>query len=87
MNRLGIEDFTPHTGKLFQPEGGSFGLVLERVELAAPGFNLLFRGPTGTILPEGLHHFTLEDGDSFTFHLMPIHTPLPGHQDYQAVFN
>jgi hypothetical protein len=87
MNGLTIDDFTPHAGKLFLPEGGAFGLVLVRVEPAPPGFVLLFRGPGAAVLPAGVYHFTLEDGAAFAFHLMPIHTPLPDQQDYQAVFN
>ena len=87
MTAQTMDDFTPHMGKRFQPEGSAFGLVLERVEPAAPGFSLLFRGPAGAVLPEGVHQFTLEDGAAFAFHLMPIHTTAPDRQDYQAVFN
>ena len=87
MSAPTMEDFTPHVGKRFQPEGGAVALVLERVEPAAPGFSLLFRGPAGAVLPAGMHDFTVEDGAAFALHLMPIHTPMPDRQDYQAVFN
>ena len=73
---------------------GRHALELTRVERLAgaglPGrqpFTLIFRGPPGTVLPEGHHRFELAGGQFTTFHIMPIHTPVRDRQDYQAVFN
>jgi Domain of unknown function (DUF6916) len=50
-------------------------------------FNLIFSGPPGDVLREGLYTFQVERGPEFEFYVMPIHTPAPGQQDYQAAFN
>jgi hypothetical protein len=88
--------FAPFVGKRFSFEVHHVTLVLASVntapQFAAPGskripFTLLFHGPVGDILPEGQYQVAIEDGPSVAFHIMPIHTPTPGRQDYQAVFN
>lgn len=79
--------FEAQLGKVFQPKGADVALELVKVEKLPQGFVLLFQGPYKRILEEGLYEFAVESGESFTFHVMPIHTPLPGHQDYQAIFN
>lgn len=55
--------------------------------LPAEPFTLIFHGPRGDILGEGLHGTTTEDGTRFAFYIMPIHTPALDRQEYQAVFN
>jgi hypothetical protein len=34
-----------------------------------------------------MHTITREDGAAHDLYLIPVHTPAPGRQDYQAVFN
>ena len=95
-NELGCDDFKRHLDRSFTVAGGSHSLVLVSADPleSSPGpadargpFMLIFRGPPGEVLPEGTHTLAAEDGTSFTFHIMPIHTPAPGRQDYQVVFN
>jgi hypothetical protein len=92
------QDFEDCIGKIFQAEGSLPALTLSRIErYPLPGgaqastsrepFSLIFHGQAGSILAEGLQSFVLKDGRAFEFHVMPIHTPVPGRQDYQAVFN
>lgn len=80
-------DFAPHVGKAFLPGQAGTALVLTRIEPQPGGFILLFEGPAAPVVPEGLYDFSVADGAAFSFYIMPIHTPVPGHQDYQAVFN
>lgn len=87
MDATGSEQFKRQLGLNFQPQGAEVTVTLIKVEPQPVGFILLFQGPARPVLPEGLYEFAVEDGTSHTFHVMPIHTPMPGHQDYQAVFN
>ena len=88
------EDFSPHLNKLFGFEGRHHQLRLASVEVGdAPTpdqrkpFNLIFQGPRGDVMPEGLYMAEVEDGARFELYVIPIHTPAPDRQDYQAVFN
>ncbi len=82
-------------GANFRVEGGRHVLTLASVTRAAhapppglrAGFVLIFAGPVRDVLPEGFRRLALDDGRSFDMHVMPIHTPAPDRQDYQAVFN
>ena len=87
MDATGAEQFKRQLGMNFQPEGAAPALTLIKVEPQPIGFILLFQGPAKPLLPEGQYDFTVDDGTAHMFHVMPIHTPMPGHQDYQAVFN
>jgi hypothetical protein len=89
MDVLRHEDFAPHVNKLFRFEGWHGALRLTAIESreAHRSFTLLFQGPPGDVLPEGLHIATVDDAQRFEFYIMPIHTPAAGRQDYQAVFN
>ena len=92
------ETFDPHVGKTFRLGDSHHVLMLVRIEtrpiepwekeagLRAP-FNLIFRGPAGDVLAEGMHMLKLEDGASFALYVIPIHTPLRTQQDYQSSFN
>jgi hypothetical protein len=92
------ESFDPHVGKVFRIANSHHALTLVGIEarqiepwqreqgLRAP-FNLIFRGPAGDILAEGMRTLVLEDGTSFDLYVMPVHTPVRGRQDYQAAFN
>jgi hypothetical protein len=93
---LAHEHFAPYVGRRFSFEGHHVTLTLASVtanpQFAIPGspkvpFTLIFHGPAGDILPEGYYRTTIEDGPVMAFHIMPIHTPAPGQQDYQAVFS
>ena len=94
---LTADTFAPHLGTSFRVEGGHHVLSLSEVERLAsqPGhmdqafqpFVLIFRGPPGDVLAEGMHTITSEEGTAYDLYLIPVHTPAPGRQDYQAVFN
>jgi hypothetical protein len=89
------DDFLPHIDKTFAVKGGRHALVLTRVDQPRLGdrgefrdpFLLIFRGPPGDVLPEGLYTFEVESGPSFELYVMPIHTPARDRQDYQSSFN
>ena len=87
MSVMTAENFIPHTGKIFQGAGAPVALALVKVERHPCGFVLLFQGPARPVLREGTYEFAIEDGGAASFHIMPVHTPIPGHQDYQAIFN
>jgi hypothetical protein len=93
---LTADTFAPHLGASFHVEGGHHVLALSEVDRLPiqPGhaptyqpFVLIFSGPPGDVLAEGLHTIAREDGTAYDLYLIPIHTPTPGRQDYQAVFN
>jgi hypothetical protein len=48
---------------------------------------LIFRGPAGDLLREGLYVLEVEGGPSFELYVIPVHTPARDRQDYQAAFN
>src|SRR6266404_2880885 len=90
------EDFAPHVDKPFRFAGWPGSLRLVRIELpvglaatdaARAPFMLIFQGARGEVLAEGLWTATADDGSSFEFYIMPIHTPAADRQEYQAVFN
>jgi hypothetical protein len=87
------EHFLPHVGKVFRVKDGRHALTLSQVEVSdAKGgqrqaFNLIFSGPPREVLREGLYTLQVERGPEFELYVMPIHTPTPGQQDYQALFN
>jgi hypothetical protein len=92
------ESFDPHIGKTFGVANSHHALTLVRIEtrpieaweqkmgLRAP-FNLIFSGPPGDVLAEGMHKLALADGTSFELYVIPIHTPMRDRQDYQSSFN
>ena len=94
---LTADTFAPHVGTSFRVEGGHHVLSLSEVERLEnePGhanpvfqpFVLVFSGSPGDVLAEGIHTITHEGGAAYDLYLIPIHTPAPGRQDYQAVFN
>jgi hypothetical protein len=90
------EDFVPHLDKMFSFAGWHGTLRLARAELlpasgraghTRPPFMLIFAGPPGDVLPEGLYTATVADGPGFDVHIMPIRTIAADRQEYQAVFN
>jgi hypothetical protein len=87
------EDFLPHVEKVFRVKGGRHALTLTHVEVSSAAgaprqpFNLIFSGPPGDVLPEGVHVMEVADGPQFELYVMPIHTADRGRQDYQSAFN
>lgn len=98
MELLSRAVFDPHVKKVFRVKGGHHALTLHQIDarriedfeadlrMREP-FNLIFRGPPGDVLKEGLYTLEVEDGPSFELYLIPIYTPFPTRQDYQASFN
>jgi hypothetical protein len=94
---LTADTFAPHLGTSFRVEGGHHVLSLREVERLAsqPGhgdpafepFVLIFSGPPGDVLAEGMHTIAREDGTAYDLYLIPVHTAARERQDYQAVFN
>jgi hypothetical protein len=96
VETLRHQDFAPYVGKRFTFPGQPVMLRLASVSLqehaGAPDaprtpFTLVFHGPVGEVLPEGLYQAEIENGPVLEFYIMPIHTAVRDRQDYQAVFN
>jgi hypothetical protein len=93
--QLSAQTFLPHVDKRFRVRGGRHVLTLIQVDASAqhakgaprPPFSLIFSGPPGDVLHEGLYALEVEDGPVFDLYLMPIQTRVLGRQDYQAAFN
>ena len=96
--QLTLEHFLPHLEKVFRVSGFDPALILERVDTVTgehwqaqqasrQPFNLIFRGPPGNVLPQGLYTLEVEDGPSFDLYIIPVYTPAADRQDYQAAFN
>lgn len=93
---LTAQHFLPHVDKTFSVTGGRHALTLTSVD-AGPAvppetglrqpFNVIFRGPPGDVLAEGMYTLAAEGGPSFDLYVIPIHTPDGTRQDYQAAFN
>jgi hypothetical protein len=92
------ETFLPHVNKVFRVKDGRHALTLSRVdlrrmeerELAALGrqsFTLMFSGPPGDVLREGLYTLEVEGGAAFGLYVIPVQTFALDHQNYQVVFN
>lgn len=92
------EDFLPHVDRIFRVKGSAHALTLVRVEQRRreewelelgerDPFNLIFRGPPGDVLSEGLYTLEVEEGPSFELYVIPTHTPARDRQNYQSAFN
>jgi hypothetical protein len=90
---LTAENFHPHIEKVFRVKGGRHAFTLTRVEVSGEkvgsrqAFNLIFSGPPGDVLPEGLYTLEVADGPQFELYVIPIHTPQRDRQNYQSAFN
>jgi hypothetical protein len=92
------EAFDPHVKKVFRVKDGHHALTLARIDsrrleewerdlgLRSP-FNLIFTGPPGDVLSEGMYTLQVDGGPDFELYVIPTQTHLPGRQDYQASFN
>jgi hypothetical protein len=92
------DQFLPHVGQVFRVKGGRHALTLSRVDvlrvdgrqaklLPRQPFTVIFAGPPGDVLREGLHVIEREGGPAFELYVMPIQTFALDRQDYQAAFN
>ena len=90
--------FRPHLEKVFRVRGGRHQLKLadlqtyslteaQRAVVPREPFNLIFHGPSGDVLREGLYVLEADGGAAFELYVMPIQTHHRDRQDYQAVFN
>ena len=87
------ETFQPFVGQTFKVRGGRHAFELANVEVGAEQagwevqpYTLIFRGPPGDVLPEGMYALDAEGGDGFELYVIPIQTPATDRQDYQSVF-
>ena len=92
------ETFLPHVDKLFRVKGGRYALTLSQVD-ARPmeaweativrhqAFTLIFGGPPGDVLREGLYVLEVEGGPAYELYVIPVQTLARDRQDYQVVFN
>ena len=98
VETLQAEHFQPHVNKVFRVQGGRHALTLNGVDarrveeweaklLPRMPFNLIFSGPPGDVLREGLYTFEVDGGPAFELYVMPIETRARDRQDYQAAFN
>jgi hypothetical protein len=95
-DQLTADHFLPHVEKLFRVRDGRHVLKLVRVEVPPaniakgaprPPFNLIFSGPPGDVLREGMYMLDVENGPNFTLYVIPIQTYQRDRQDYQSAFN
>lgn len=97
-DKLTAETFLPHVNKVFRVKESGHALTLSQVELrrmderelAALGrqsFTLVFAGPPGNVLRDGLYTLEVEGGPAFQIYVIPVRTVARDRQDYQAVFN
>jgi hypothetical protein len=90
---LTAEHFLPHVEKVFRVKGGRHAFTLAQVEVSGEkggsrqSFNLIFSGPPGDVLPEGLYTLEVAEGPQFELYVIPIHTPERGTENYQSAFN
>jgi uncharacterized protein DUF6916 len=95
---LTADQFLPHVGEVFRVKGGRHALTLSRVDVhrqderqakvvPRPPFTVIFAGPPGDLLREGLHVLERDGGPAFELYVMPIQTFARDRQDYQAAFN
>jgi hypothetical protein len=92
------ETFLPHVDKAFRVKGGRHVLTLTQVDVPRlegqeaarvprQPFTLVFHGPSGDVLREGLHSLEIEGGPTVELYVIPVQTFVRDRQDYQAVFN
>jgi hypothetical protein len=92
-----IDHFKPHVGKIFRFKGTRYAFPLDRIVsdrkrvpkgMKRKSFILIFRGPKEQDhLPEGRYECEIEGGPTYRIYVIPIFTPQPDRQEYQAVFS
>src|SRR5262249_8088779 len=96
--KLTPEHFLPHVNKQERIPGTHPVITMRRVDVrklseeeaqVAPRqpFLLIFSGPPGDVLREGLYVLEFEQGPQFQLYVIPVFTPVRDRQDYQSVFN
>lgn len=95
------EDFAPHVGKVFRFVQADYSMPLHQIDggdtpmagYARPPFILIFANRrAGPTLAEGIYDVEVDGGDgqggqSFWFHICPMHQPDMELQFYQAVMS
>jgi hypothetical protein len=90
------QEFAPFVGRRFDFEGQRVVLHLVSIDLKPSyfiaqtqhtPFTLIFHGPAGDVLPEGMFRAHIETGPVTDIYIMPTHTVVADRQEYQAVFN
>jgi uncharacterized protein DUF6916 len=94
---LTADTFLPYVDKVFRVKDGRHALTLSRVEvhrmeareaaLNRRAFTLIFAGPPGDVLREGLHTLEVENGPALQLYVIPFQTFARDRQDYQVVVN
>jgi hypothetical protein len=96
LSAVKADDFTPHTGSRYRLQAGGTAqpIDLELVEVATSGqaprsnrraFSLVFRGPRGLWLRQGIFRLEHDAMGTLELFLVPI-TPDPQGPLYEAVF-
>lgn len=94
LDRLSVDDFTPHVAKTFGVGGPAGGIDLVLAEAAAVGaapagrrapFSLVFRGPRTPVLPQAIYPFQHPTLGTLEIFIVPI-GPDAGGMRYEAVF-
>jgi hypothetical protein len=94
LETLTRDIFVQHLNSHFQVEGGAArSTLLELVEAnAAPApqgyeaFSIVFRGPSGSLLSQGMHRFHHDTIGAFDLFTVPIRRDQHGLY-YEAIFN
>src|SRR5882672_4452843 len=90
--------FQPLVGEVFRVKDGRHQLTLSRVDVRRleeweaklfhrQPFTLIFGGPAGDVLKQGLYTLEVEGGSAFELYVIPVQTVARDRQDYQSVFN
>ena len=98
MELLTPEHFLPHVNKTVRVSDWRHTLTIARIDMRKleewetevvqrQPFIVIFRGPPGDVLPEGMRELQIEDGPSFTLYVIPVQTLQRDRQNYQCVFN
>lgn len=96
--KLTMEHFLPHVNKSVRVDGWHHTLTITKIDtrkledwekevVSRQPFIVMFGGPQGDILPEGMHDLHIEDGPSLKLYVIPVLTPQRDRQNYQSVFN
>jgi hypothetical protein len=96
--KLTVEHFLPHVNKSVRVDGWHHTLTISKIDarkleewekeiVPRQPFIVMFRGPPGDVLPEGMRELHVEGGPSFRLYIIPVLTPQRDRQNYQSVFN
>ena len=95
LDKLSVDDFTPHIGQRFEVDQGKSPLLLELVSATVSrvrtpdvrtGFSLIFRGAPQPLLPQGVQSVVHPTLGALGIFLVPIGPDVQGMR-YEAIFN